>query len=74
MLDLGETWLFHTKTNPIEIGADISIFLGFSILYWLIVKKLSIFVSNPIFNPRFFVRKFSMALIVDYVVFPMQLI
>ena len=25
ILDLGETCLFHTKTNPKEIGADISI-------------------------------------------------
>ena len=38
ILDLGETCLFHTKTNPKEIGADISIFLGSSVLYWHIVK------------------------------------
>ena len=36
--DLGKTCLFHTKTNPKEIGADISIFLGSSVLYWHIVK------------------------------------
>ena len=74
ILDLGKTCLFCTKTNPKEIGADISIFLGSSVLYWHIVKQSSIFVRDPIFNLRFFVRVFSKALIVDYVVFPMQLI
>ena len=71
--DLGKTCLFHTKTNPKEIGADISIFLGSSVLYWHIVKQSSIFVRDPIFNLRFFVRVFSKVLIVDYVIFPMQL-
>ena len=28
-----KTCLFHTKTNPKEIGVDISIFLGSSVLY-----------------------------------------
>ena len=73
IVDLGKICLFHTKTNPKEIDADISIFLGYSVLYWHIVKQSSIFVRDPIFNLRFFVRVFSKALIVDYVVFPMQL-
>ena len=55
-----------------EIGADISIFLGSSVLYWHIVKQSSIFVTASIFNLWFLVRMFSKTLIVNYVVFPMQ--
>ena len=33
ILDLQKTCLFHPKTNPKEIGADISISLGCSVLY-----------------------------------------
>ena len=56
-----------------EIGADISIFSGFSALYWHIVKQSFIFVTASIItiiNLRFFVWVFCKTLIVNYVSFP----
>ena len=40
ILDLGETCLFHTKTNPKEIGADISIFLNSYLCFILTYCKV----------------------------------
>ena len=64
----------HQNSQTSEkIGADVSIFLGSSVLYWHIVKQSSIFVIASIFNLRFFLWAFSKTLIVDYVVFPQEI-
>ena len=58
---------YQNSQTSKEIGLDISIFVGSSVLYWHIVKQSSIFVTASILNLRFFVWVFSK--IVDYVAF-----
>ena len=46
---------YQNSQTSKEIGLDISIFVGSSVLYWHIVKQSSIFVTASILNLRFFV-------------------
>ena len=59
--------LQQSSRNSIEVEVDISIFLGYSVLYWHMEKHLCDSVVVASFNLHFFVTLFSMTLIVDCV-------
>ena len=67
ILDWENAFLFPTKTVKKQIEVDISIFLGYSGLYWHVLKHSCDFVSVSNFNFNF-VRVLSKTLIGDYVV------
>ena len=62
----------HSQTSK-KIGLGISLFINSSVLYWHIVKQSFIFIAASIFNLQFFVWVFFKTLMMNCVVFLMEL-